>query len=143
VLETVSFATRPEAITEQTCDCLWIVLSSRKRPEPTQNVLVEWVDWKLLGKISQYLASGGTKQSTFLPTVTEGFSPRMVVLDRLDYIEWDKVRRNLEGMRVKRLMILFEDWEEAKKHQTELETHLGDCLDQFELATERDPVLEQ
>jgi hypothetical protein len=114
-IEHLRFADRPERITEERFDCIWIRLSPREAASPLESQALQWLDWKLLGQISRYLLkreADGTPAKdgrvTFIPTMRRLPTPYLAIEGGLP-LDADAIRKSCAGLGVRRLLYFCEE----------------------------------
>lgn len=120
-VEKVSYAGHPERIVEEAHDCVWVRFLPRKKPSPITNLLLQWLDWKMQGRLSRYLQTdNATKaQTTFLPTMKRIASP-LIALEPPGEIDWKSFAENCSGLGIGKLLVLCEDVEDLASLEKEL-----------------------
>jgi len=107
-------------------DCLWVFVAERTKPGPLKGSLLQWIDWKMRGILSQFiLQDKSTKSTTFIPTMRR-FPVPFLAIER-EKMDWEAFRNNCEGLRLKKLLFVCETENilgrletEAKKHAFQL-----------------------
>src|SRR4051812_22718185 len=108
-VEKVSYAGQPERVTEEQFDCVWVQLADRKKPSPISSQVIQWVDWRLQGRISRFLLKElEGKATTFLPTQSRLGTP-LVALEAPGDLNWKTFSQNCQGMGMKKVLILCEE----------------------------------
>ncbi len=119
-IEKVSYAGSPERVTEENFDCVWVQFAPRKTPTPLVSPVLQWVDWRLQGRLSRFLLEGKrSKHTTFLPTQKRIGSP-MVALEPPGDLDWKGFSENCRGMGIKRVLILCEGADEVAALEKEV-----------------------
>src|SRR5690606_31200685 len=128
-------------IVGESFDCIWVAFRDRTKPSPSPSKAVQWLDWKLQGKLSRYLLDGTKGPVTFLPTMKR-IPSKMVALSHGDW-DWHAFHRNCEGMKLDRILLFCEDPSAVTRHQQGLkELRNSSYPKQVKLATEKQAKLE-
>ena len=110
-LDRSSFAETPERILDATVDCIWVVLSERPKPSPFRSHALEWLDWKLGGRLSRTLfdeASRPGTQSWYLPTMKRIKAPYVAMSMRREEAAAE-LAKTARGLNWQKVLLFFED----------------------------------
>lgn len=106
----VNYGSNPKQILSDPYDAIWVLFTPRKAPSPILAESLQWIDWKLQGQLSRFLLgeTGERADPTFLHTMGKLGVP-YVVLEAGSQPERESLKRNCEGLRLKRVLLFVED----------------------------------
>lgn len=108
-IESVSYSMSPERITTDTFDCLWLIIEPRNNPEPIGAASIQWIDWRLRGKLSRFLKDHPEigKSPVYFPS-SRNLSTPMVGLLSSEELDWSALFRASTGIGAKNIAVFFE-----------------------------------
>lgn len=91
-------------------DCIWVAFRPRREPEPAQDRVLQYLDWKLNGLISRFLLDKGYKRkaTTFVPVLQASFVPYLA-LEGEKHFDVQSFLRSCEGLKLKKVLLYCED----------------------------------
>lgn len=139
-IERVSYAGTPERVTEESFDCVWVLLNPRKTPSPLASQVLQWVDWKMQGVLSRFVLEKktGKSQTIFVPTMKRLGAP-LVALESPGDTDWEAFAQNCKGMGLKQVLVLCEQGAEVPVIEKEIRRQSASGLERVVLGSD-DPV---
>lgn len=123
-IESVSYSMSPERVTTDTFDFLWLVLRPRTRTQPLKSVSLQWIDWRLRGRLSRFLRTqpdiGNTPVYFSAP---ESLASPMVAVISAEVVDWTTLLKVSHGARAKNIGIFFEEASAAESARSSLQKH--------------------
>lgn len=124
--EGIDFRQDPEEVCKKPFDCIWIWFKTRRNPTPLENPLLQWIDWRMQGVLSQYVMdSGATRdKTTFFPSMNK-IASSYVALEP-SQARWEHILRNCEGLKFHHVLFITEDearGEQIRQHLTKHKQH--------------------
>jgi len=106
VVDHVDLEVLPSSLTQEPYDCVWLLLSQKKRDKVFNSKALQYIDWKMRGFVSHFVL-GERRETTFVPTIGKMATPWLAMT--VGEWSWDYFFSSCQGMKFKKVFCLLED----------------------------------